>query len=113
MKGKIVLVPFPFDDLSTSKVRPALCLTNALGPHRHVIVSFISSQISTDLLGTDLILDSTHTDFSKSGLKVSSTLRLHRMMTVSTSLFKRELGELPQDIQKKVDDKLKKLFNLK
>ena len=27
-KGKVVLVPFPFDDLSTSKVRPAVCLTN-------------------------------------------------------------------------------------
>jgi len=26
MKGKVVLVPFPFDDLSTSKVRPAVCL---------------------------------------------------------------------------------------
>lgn len=113
LKGKIVLVPFPFDDLSASKVRPALCLTNAIGLHRHVIVSFISSQISTDLLETDLILDSKHIDFAKSGLKVSSTLRLHRLMTVSTSLFQRELGELPQDIQKEVDSKLKKLFKFK
>jgi hypothetical protein len=27
-KGKVVLVPFPFDDLSATKVRPAFCLTN-------------------------------------------------------------------------------------
>lgn len=26
-KYKVVLVPFPFDDLSSSKVRPAVCLT--------------------------------------------------------------------------------------
>ncbi|MCD4798846.1 MAG: hypothetical protein K8R19_07550, partial [Methanosarcinales archaeon] len=26
MKGKVVLVPFPFDNLSTTKVRPAICL---------------------------------------------------------------------------------------
>jgi len=26
MKGKVVLVPFSFDDLSTTKVRPAVCL---------------------------------------------------------------------------------------
>ncbi len=26
-KGKVVLVPFPFDDLSSTKVRPAVCLT--------------------------------------------------------------------------------------
>jgi len=35
MKGKLVLVPFPFDDLSTTKVRPAICLTYPIGPHRH------------------------------------------------------------------------------
>ena len=44
MKGKVVLVPFPFDDLSTSKVRPAVCLTYPVGPHRHVIMALISSQ---------------------------------------------------------------------
>jgi mRNA interferase MazF len=56
MKGKVVLVPFPFDDLSTSKVRPAVCLTDPVGPHRHVIMAFISSRMSIDQLETDLIL---------------------------------------------------------
>jgi len=27
-KGKVVLVPFPFDDLLAAKVQPAVCLTN-------------------------------------------------------------------------------------
>jgi len=27
-KGKIVLVPFPFDDLTADKVRPALCFSD-------------------------------------------------------------------------------------
>lgn len=36
-KGKIVLVPFPYDDLSTNKLRPALCLTNPVGGRRQVI----------------------------------------------------------------------------
>jgi mRNA interferase MazF len=44
MKGKVVLVPFPLDDLSTCKVRPAVCLTYPVGPHRHVIMALISSQ---------------------------------------------------------------------
>jgi len=29
-KGKVVLVPFPFDDLSATKVRPAVCLTGPI-----------------------------------------------------------------------------------
>ena len=41
-KHKVVLVPFPFDDLSSNKVRPAVCLTDPIGPHRHVILAFIS-----------------------------------------------------------------------
>ncbi len=113
LKGKIVLVPFPFDDFSAAKVRPAVCLTNAIGPHRHVIVSFISSRIPTDLLETDIILDLTLPYFAKTGLRVSSTLRLHRMMTVTTTLFRRELGKLPLHIQDEVDNKLKRLFNFK
>jgi len=35
-RGKVVLVPFPFDNLSTTKVRPAVCLTDPIGPHRHI-----------------------------------------------------------------------------
>src|SRR5947208_2829975 len=32
--GKVVLLPFPFDDLSAAKVRASLCLTKPIGPHR-------------------------------------------------------------------------------
>lgn len=112
IKGKVVLVPFPFDDFSTTKVRPAVCLTNPISPHRHVILAFISSQIPSDLLETDLVRDSSQEDFSKTGLKVSSTLRLHRLMTVTTSLFQRELGELSPRILTEMNHKLKKLFEL-
>ena len=112
IKGKIVLVPFPFDDFSSTKVRPAVCLTNSIGTHRHVILAFISSQIPTDLLETDLILNSKDMDFAATGLRISSSLRLHRLITVTVSLFKRELGTLPLRIQSEIDNKIKKLFNL-
>lgn len=111
-KNKIVLIPFPFDTLETTKVRPALCLTDPIGPHRHVILAFISSRIPDNLLESDLVIDSNEEDFSSTGLRVSSALRLHRLMTVTTSLIKRELGELSPAIQEKVLIKLKKIFGL-
>ncbi len=111
-RGKVVLVPFPFDDLSTAKVRPAVCLTDPIGPHRHIILAFISSQIPTDLQETDLALDSRQTDFTTTGLRVSSTLRLHRLMTVASGLIRRELGKLSPRMQGEVVDKLRKLFSL-
>ncbi len=111
-KGKVVLVPFPFDDLSAAKVRPAVCLTDPVGPHRHVILAFITSRIPADLMETDIALDTSQPGFVTMGLRVSSTLRLHRLMTVSTSLILRELGELSPDVQAQVADKLRKLFGL-
>ena len=111
-KGKVVLVPFPFDDLSAAKVRPAVCLTDPVGPHRHVILAFITSRIPADLMETDIVLDASQPDFATTGLRVSSTLRLHRLMTASTSLILRELGELSPDVQAQVADKLRKLFGL-
>lgn len=113
IKGKVVLVPFPFDDFSSTKVRPAVCLTNPIGPHRHVVLGFISSQVPVDILESDLLLDATKADFPSTGLRVSSVLRLHRLMTVTTSLFQRELGELSPQIQAEVDFRLRKLFGLK
>ena len=112
IKGKIVLVPFPFDDLSTHKVRPSVCLTNSIGPHDHVILAFISSRIPQDLLPTDIVLDSGQPEFAATGLHVTSTLRLHRLMTASSSLFKRELGMLPSAIQTEILRKLSLLFEL-
>jgi mRNA interferase MazF len=111
-KGKVVLVPFPFDDLSTTKVRPAVCLTDPIGKHRHVILAFISSSVPVEALETDVVLDSTHADFAITGLKASSTLRLHRLMTITTMLIRRELGALSPSLEVEVADRLRRLFGL-
>lgn len=111
-RGKVVLVPFPFDDFSTTKVRPAVCLTDPIGPYRHVVLAFITSQIPVDLLDSDVVLDSNDKDFARTGLRVTSTIRLHRLMTVTAALIQRELGELPPQVQDEVRDKLRKMFGL-
>jgi mRNA interferase MazF len=112
-RGKIVLVPFPFDDLTADKVRPALCLTDPIGPHRHIIVAFVSSQISAPATATDIVLDSRQKDFAATGLRVPSVLRLHRLVTLTSALVRRELGQLSSDLQCEVDRKLSVLFALK
>ncbi len=112
MKGKVVLVPFPFDDLSAVKVRPAVCLTEPIGTYRHVVAAFVSSRAVQEPLDTDLLLDPSHPDFAESGLRVPSTLRLHRLMTVTTALFQRQLGRLTSRLLADVDDRLRTLFGL-
>ncbi len=112
-RHKVVLVPFPFDDLSSVKVRPVVCLTDPIGPHRHVVLAFITSRVSSNPLATSLVIDSSDADFMLTGLRVSSTLQLHRLMTATTTLIRRELGTLSPAMQSRVDDRLQMLFGLK
>jgi mRNA interferase MazF len=111
-KGKVVLVRFPFDDLSSAKVRPAVCLTDPIGVYRHVLLAFVTSRIGEDLLPSDLSLNSRVPGFNATGLRVPSTLRLHRLMTASTSLIRREIGVLSPELQRSVAEKLRALFQL-
>ncbi len=112
MKNKIVLVPFPFDDLSSTKVRPAVCLTNEIVPYGHVVLAFITSKVPNAPSDTDFVIDAQDTDFAQTGLKVSSAIRLHRLMTVSKTIIRRELGELSSSRQIAVEKRLIKLFDI-
>jgi mRNA interferase MazF len=113
MKHKVVLGPFPFDDLSSAKVRPAVCLTEPVVQHRHAVLAFITSRLPDERLSNDLIFKETDSDFSTTGLRVSSALHLHRLMTIGANLLIRELGILPEARQNEVDDKLKLLFGIR
>jgi len=111
-KGKIFLVPFPFDDVSATKVRPAVCLTEPIGVYRHVVLAFITSQTPPDLVDMDLALDPSQAYFAATGLRVACTIRLHRLVTLRTAMLQRKLGELSPALQMDVDDKLRKVFDL-
>lgn len=112
MKNKIILVPFPFDDLSGTKVRPAICLTEAITSYNHIVIAFITSQIQNADEQTDIILSSASSDFVQTGLLTSSAIRLHRLVTIPIELVKRQLGVLPNAYQPIINHKLKQLFDL-
>ena len=110
VKGKIVLVSFPFDDFSEEKVRPVLCLTEYIGPHKHILVAFITSKVKEETLDTDIVINKDDKGFKNTGLSVSSKIQLHRLITISSSAIKRELGYVDKDIKAKIASKLKSLF---
>src|SRR5689334_14699788 len=111
-RGDIVLVPFPFDHLASRKVRPALCLSDSISAHRHVLISMLKSTVALDLLPTDLVLRASDPQFSQTGLRVSSTVRLHRLLCVTESIFLRHLSIIPGALLPEIAAKLKLLFQL-
>ena len=104
MRYDVVLVPFPFDDLSGQKVRPAV------GVHRQVVLAFISSVLPSTPEPSDLLLTPAMSEFARTGLRVASALRLHRIVTVSATIIRRRLGVLTPSIQTQLAQKLRTLF---
>lgn len=110
IRNRVVLVPFPFDDPTSAKVRPAVCLTDIIGPHQHVVLAFITSRIPDPPSETDIVLRPEDPDFAVTGLRVPSAIRLHRLMTVNAALIRRSSGVLPNRVAALVQDGLRKLF---
>jgi len=67
LKYRIVLAPFPFDDLRASKVRPAVFLSEPSGSCQHVVVASIGSRIPPVRLKSDLLIDAESSDFAVRG----------------------------------------------
>jgi mRNA interferase MazF len=108
-RGSIVLIRYPFTDLTGSKVRPGLILTpnSQLALLDDVLCLFISSIIPHPLLPTDFILEPEHTAFSKTGLKKRSVLRTHKLALLHKSLVLRTLGEISNPMTQEINLKLR------
>lgn len=59
-----------------------------------------------------ILINSNSTDFSATGLRVSSTIQLHRLITVTQSFIQRELGIISPRLQTEINQRLKNLFGL-
>ncbi len=110
VKNSIVLVPYPFDDFSATKVRPALCLTSTIGEHNHVIIAFISSRLPSPPIEGDFTILKNSEYWEGTDLSVDSVIRLHKIVTIPKSFIKRRLGKLNQNAIDVVTEKVINIF---
>lgn len=86
-RGDIVLVSFPFTDLSSQKVRPALILTPDSAAS-DFLLAFISSVVQIDAANpTDFVLEQDHPDFPSTGLKKTSVFRMNKLLTINKTFY--------------------------
>lgn len=92
-KGDIVLVPFPFTDLSATKLRPAVVIwADQIG--NDVTLCFISSQEVENLSQDEFAISLSDEEFESTGLKVTSKVRVTKIVTIERKLITRRLGKL-------------------
>jgi mRNA interferase MazF len=93
-RGDVVLVAFPFTDLTTTKTRPALVISSD-SFHRaglDVILAGITSKISKDIPITDFLLSPE--DQTSAGLPKPSLVRLGKIVTLDCRLVRKKLGHI-------------------
>lgn len=101
MKGDVVVVPFPFSDLTQAKRRPALVLATL--PGDDLILCQITSQITSDQYAFPI----DDSDFETGYLKRKSNIRPNRIATADSSIILYRVGHLKSDKTKEVIKKLK------
>lgn len=109
MKGKIVLVPFPFTDLSAAKLRPALVLVES---ETDSVVAFISSRIPREPATTEVLIPQEHRDFRLTGLKTASVVKLDKVATVARSIILGEIGEIGESLRKEINKTLRETYQV-
>lgn len=85
---QVVLLPFPFSDLSASKLRPALVLANADKG------DWVLCQITSNPYADPSAVAITETDFAQGSLQRVSYARASKIFTAHESLFQRAAGQL-------------------
>ena len=83
-RGSVVLIRYPFTDLSGAKVRPAFV-------------------VSPD----NLLLESEHGSFAMTGLKRRNLLRMHKLALLHKTLVVRVLGQADPALMHEVNQRLR------
>ena len=103
VKGDVIVVPFPFSDLSQAKRRPAMVVAELQGD------DVILCQITSQQISDNYSLPITDSDFDEGGLKRNSNIRPNRIFTADRHLILYKVGSLKKE---KMDQVIQKIIEI-
>lgn len=103
-RGDVVLIPFPFTDLSATKTRPAVVVSSAVyqSVRPDLLLAYVSSQISQAVSPIDYILR----DWQQAGLLKPSFVR-PKVAAIEPALIVHQVGQLSERDMDEVDRRLR------
>jgi len=104
VKGDVVIVPFPFSDLSRAKRRPALVVATLTGQ------DLILCQITSRAVSDPYAIAISNASFSNGSLNRDSNVRPNRLFTADTGIILYKAGELKGEKLKEVIDQIIDIF---
>ena len=100
VKGDVVVIPFPFSDLSQSKRRPALIIASLAGDG--AILCQITSKTIKDIYA--IAIDDG--DFDAGSLKQAGNIRPNRLFTADSHIILYRVGHIKNDKLSQVVERL-------
>ena len=104
-KNDVILVRYPFSDLSNSKVRPAV-VVSATHISQDIFITPLTSK-TTSLLAGEFVLN----DWSSAGLNVPTAVK-RGLYTVKKSLIVTSLGQLVELDAEQLQESLREWLGL-
>ena len=86
VKGDLVVVPFPFSDLSATKKRPAFVVADLIGDD--VVLCQITSQATSDSYAIAI----TTNELTSGKLRQASNVRPNRLFTADSNIILYQIG---------------------
>jgi len=98
VKGDVVVVPFPFSDLSAVKRRPALVVSVLRGD------DLILCQITSQMVRDEFAIPLRDADFTAGSLRKPSNIRPNRLFTADRALVVANVGKINSAVMRVVID---------
>ena len=105
-EGQITLFAFPQTDQAAGNLRPALVLRSLPGPYEDWLICMISSRLHHEVPELDEIIRDTDSDFSQTGLKTTSLIRVTRLAVVSADILHGAIGTLSEERLNQIQSRL-------
>jgi mRNA interferase MazF len=112
-KWDVVLLSFPFTDLSATKVRPAVVVSPDTynKTSQDAVVILITTNTSRRS-AFDLLLEKSHPEFLQTGLRFDSAIRTDKIFTLNKRLLVRSLGRFGPQLKANVEKQLRLFLQL-
>lgn len=109
-QGDIVLVPIPFTDLSATKKRPVLIMSNSIYNTKTEDVLVVA--ITSNLIEKDFAIMITNEDMLDGELKVDSCIRVDKLYTLSKNIIIKRFGSVTSNIIKETRDMINNFIEI-
>jgi mRNA interferase MazF len=106
----IVLLTFPFSNLESSKVRPAIVLSNDKYNRRSE--DFVAVPLTSNLKLRDYAILVTNNELESGNLIVDSKVKVDRVFSVSQRLVRMKIGRIKAKVHERITGMLFELLHV-